>query len=247
MKRNDTKNRALILAGGLGNRMGVSLDFPKQFYKLTDKPVLIHTLEIFEQHNEIHDIVVICLETWEKYLRGCLDNFGIRKVTNIVAGGATRHQSVHNGLLALKASARPDDIVVVHDGVRPFISPSLISANIAAVHAFGSAMTSIRSSDSLLISTDSNTSSQALERDSIFMVQTPQCYRFQRGLAAYDKAKANGLPDSINCCELFVSLGQSVYLVPGLKTNVKLTTGDDIAFLHALHAIYKNDKEGVDV
>lgn len=243
MATNDDKNIALVLAGGLGNRMGSSMDLPKQFYKLTDKPVIIHTLEIFQNHPEIDAICIVCIETWERYLRGCIDNFGITKVQCIVPGGNTRHESVEHGLNALKSLANPDDIVVVHDGVRPFITPGLVSTCLQHTREHGSAMTSIRSSDSLLQSDGSMTSSHALERDSIFLVQTPQCYRYQRGIGAYEEARSKGIANSINCCELFVTLGQNVHLVPGIKTNVKLTTSDDIAFLHALHAIYTKNNE----
>lgn len=240
MERNREKNVALILAGGLGNRMGDSLDFPKQFYKLNNKPLIVHTLEIFESHPEIDDIYVVCLESWEKYLRDCLDAFGMRKTRAIVPAGRVRHESVHNGLNALRGGTGPDDIVVVHDGVRPFITPALVSEAIAAVREHGSAMTSVRSSDSLLIGDEFLNSTRALERDSVFLVQTPQCYRLDRGLAAYEEAAAKGIV-SINCCELFVTLGQSVHLINGLKTNIKLTTAEDIDFLHALHAIYRRE------
>lgn len=229
---------AVILAGGLGNRMGASLDIPKQFFRLTDKPLIVHTLEIFQKHPEIDAVCVVCLESWNAYLRGCLENFGIDKVKWIVTGGQTRHESVHNGLSAIKDFADKNDIIVIHDGVRPFIKPETISSSIQAVKEHGSAMTSIRSSDSLLISEDSVTSTQAVDRNSVFLVQTPQSYRYDRGLSAYEEAHAKGISNSINCCELFVSLGQSVHLIPGLKTNIKLTTAEDIDFLYALHALY---------
>lgn len=229
---------ALILAGGLGNRMGKSLEMPKQFYKLTEKPLLIHTVEIFEKHPLIDQICIVCLESWEEYLRECLDAFGIKKARWIVSGGSVRQESVFNGLVALEPHCSPDDIVLVHDGVRPFIGDDLITANIEAVKEYGSAMTSNRSSDSLLISKNSADSSEALQRDSVFFVQTPQSYRLGRGLESYREAYRQGIRESINCCELFISLGQSVRLVPGLKTNIKLTTAEDIHFLHALYDIY---------
>ncbi len=237
----NAKNVAIVLAGGLGQRMGASIEVPKQFYKLTDKPLLIHTLEIFQNHPEIDSICVVCLESWEQYLRGCLDCFGIAKTRWIVPAGKVRQESIWNGLNALADYCADDDIVVVHDGVRPFIGGDVISANIQAVRSHGSAMTSIRSSDSLLIGDDSGNSSRAVDRNTVFLVQTPQSYRYRRGMDAYREAYRRGIEASINCCELFVTLGQSVHLVPGLKTNIKLTTAEDIDFLHALHAIYRNN------
>ena len=229
---------ALILAGGLGIRMGDAVNVPKQFYQMTDKPLLIHTVEVFENHPDIDLIQIVCLDGWEEYLWNCLDKFSIQKVADIVTGGATRHQSVHNGLKSLESICSGHDIIIVHDGVRPFINATLLSRNIEAVRENGSAMTSIQSSDSLLISKDSNSSSCALVRNSVFLVQTPQCYRYERGLSAYNDAPTRGIASCINCCELFIALGQTVHLVPGLKTNIKLTTAEDIDFLHAIYNSY---------
>lgn len=230
---------AVILAGGLGNRMGDSIDVPKQFYALKDKPILIHTLEIFEKHPEIDAICVVCLPSWEDYLDECVAKYGLGKVKWVTQAGEVRQRSVYNGLLALEGYAAPDDVVVVHDGVRMFIGPDVISNNIRTARECGSAMTSIRNSDSLLISRDSQFSDRAHDRDSVFMVQTPQSYLYGQGLDLYRQAYEQGITNSINCCELFITLGRRVCLVPGLKTNVKITTSEDIEFLHALHEIYR--------
>ena len=240
---NGTQNIALILAGGLGQRMGTSIEIPKQFYKLSEKPLLIHTLDVFENHPAIDAICVVCLESWEPYLRGCLEHFGIQRVRWIAPAGSVRQDSVRNGLEVLRKDCSRNDIIIVHDGVRPFVSIDVISANIRAVEEHGSAMTSIRSTDSLLIGDgNSNDSSRVLARDSIFLVQTPQSYRYGRGFDAYREAYKRGIAASINCCELFVALGQTVHMVPGLKTNIKLTTAEDIDFLHALHELYGRER-----
>lgn len=124
---------AIVLAGGLGNRMGDSIDVPKQFYLLNGKPILIHTLEVFERHPEVDIVCVVCLAGREEYLRESLERFGIRKVGPIVTAGEVRQGSVYNGLKALEGVCRPDDIVIVHDGVRMFIFPELITEIINAV------------------------------------------------------------------------------------------------------------------
>ena len=235
------KNIAIILAGGLGSRMSGSIDLPKQFYLLKNKPILIHTLEIFERHTEIDSICVVCLHTWEDHLDKCLAKYGIRKVRWVVKAGDIRQESVYNGLLALGDYADSNDVVVVHDGVRMFIGADIISNNINAARTYGTAMTSIQNSDSLLVSQDSVFSDRAHDRDSVFMVQTPQSYLYGLGLDIYRRAYARGIVNSINCCELFVRMGQRVRLVSGLKTNVKITTAEDIEFLHALHEIYNSN------
>jgi 2-C-methyl-D-erythritol 4-phosphate cytidylyltransferase len=131
-----------------------------------------------------------------------------------------------------------DDIIVVHDGVRPFITPEIIGENIKTAKEYGNAMTSIRSTDTLISSTDGKSSESAMERDSTFTVQTPQTYRLDRGLGLYRQAYQAGRVNTINCCELFIEMGEKVFIVNGRKTNIKLTTTDDIAYLKALHMIF---------
>lgn len=235
-----SKNIAIILAGGLGSRMGGSIDVPKQFYMLKDKPILIYTLEIFERHPEIDSICVVCLPTWESYLEECAAKYGLKKIKWVTEAGDVRQESVYQGLTAIEKYADPDDVVLVHDGVRMFIGADVISNNIQTARKHGTAMTSIRNSDSLLVSDDSQFSDRAHDRDSVFMVQTPQSYRYGLGLELYRWAYEKGITSSINCCELFVTMGQRVCLVPGLKTNIKITTAEDIEFLHALHTIYSD-------
>jgi 2-C-methyl-D-erythritol 4-phosphate cytidylyltransferase len=240
MSTTNGKNIAVILAGGTGNRMGGRINLPKQFYLLNGKPILVHTLEIFEKHPEIHGICIVCLPEWFDKLSEYVCQYKLSKVKWYAEAGKIRQQSVYNGLLAVEDVCGDDDVAVIHDGVRLFIKPALISANIQTARECGPAMTSIRNSDSLLISRDSHQSNEALERDCVFMVQTPQTYRYRFGLDIYRSAYEKGITSSINCCELFVTMGHPVFLVPGLKTNVKITTAEDIEFLHALHQIYDN-------
>jgi 2-C-methyl-D-erythritol 4-phosphate cytidylyltransferase len=176
-----------------------------------------------------------------------IDFYGIKKVGWVLSGGESRQASVYNGLCALEQDCGSDDIVVVHDGVRPFITREIISKNIEIALAFGNAMTSIRSTDSLISSRDGESACSAMDRDSSFTVQTPQTYRLRYGLELYRKAYELGLNNTINCCEMFIELGEKVYIVNGRKTNVKLTTPDDIAYLKALHAIFQENPEEEDV
>ena len=231
------KTVALILAGGLGLRMNQDGEPPKQFYRLGEKPVLIHTLERFEQHPEIDIICVVCLPTWEGYLREVMTHYKLNKARWIIAGGSCRQESVYNGLCALENMCSPDTMVIVHDGVRPFITAGIITQNIKTAIEHGNAMTGMRSTDTLISSQDGLISRSAMERDSTFTIQTPQTYRLDYGLELYRRAIACGLTNTINCCELFIALGERVYIVSGRKTNVKLTTKDDIAYIKFLNSI----------
>ena len=123
------KNIALIFAGGTGQRMGVK-DVPKQFLEVDGKPIIIYTIEFFEHHKEIDEIYVVCIETWIDYLKYKLEKYGIKKVKSVIPGGKTGQDSIYLGLKEAEKYCNPDDIVLVHDGVRPFITEDLISNNL---------------------------------------------------------------------------------------------------------------------
>jgi 2-C-methyl-D-erythritol 4-phosphate cytidylyltransferase len=235
-------NSALILAGGLGLRMNQAGEPPKQFHLLAEKPVLIHTLERFEKHPEIDAICVACLPTWDGYLSELIESYRLKKVRWLIEGGENRQQSVFSGLCTLESACPPETIVLVHDGVRPFITNDIISQNIETAQIYGNAMTGMRSTDSLVVSQDDFVADIAMERDRTFTIQTPQTYRLGEGLALYRQASARGMTNTINCCELFIALGQQIHIVNGLKTNIKLTTPDDIAYLEFLHSIFRDQE-----
>jgi 2-C-methyl-D-erythritol 4-phosphate cytidylyltransferase len=131
---------ALIFAGGTGQRMSTRA-IPKQFLELHGKPVIIYTIEHFERHPEVDSIVVVCLESWIAELKRLLRRYDIQKVTTIVPGGATGDVSIYNGLLAMRDTAADEDIVLIHDGVRPLIDEQLVTENIAAAREHGAAIT----------------------------------------------------------------------------------------------------------
>jgi len=231
-------NIALVLAGGLGQRMNSDSEPPKQFFVLGDKPVLIHTLERFELYPEIDAICVVCLPTWENYLRDMIKSYGHKKTRWIVKGGDTRQASVYYGLLALEKECSPDDMILVHDGVRPFITHGLIQRNIKTAQEYANAMTGARSTDTLVKSKDGISADSSMERSSMFSIQTPQTYKLGYGLDLYKRAYESGITEAINCCELFIEMGEKIYIVIGRKSNIKLTTRDDINYLKYLNIIF---------
>jgi len=234
---------ALILAGGLGLRMNDEGNQPKQFYTLGEKPIIIHTLEKFSLHPMINAICVVCLHTWEDYLRDLINKFGLKKINWITSGGDSRQASVFQGLCLLENVCSLHDIVVVHDGVRPFVTSSLIKRSITTTETLGNAMTSIRCTDTLLNSPDGKTASYAMERNNTYSVQTPQTYRLGYGLALYRRAYELGKTETINCCELFIELGETIYMINGRKNNIKLTTRDDIDYLKYLNTIMNTSSD----
>ena len=234
---------SLVLAGGLGLRMHQEGELPKQFFVLGEKPVLIHTLERFDAHPDVDSTCIVCLPTWEAYLKNIVMRYRIKKARWIVSGGETRQESVYNGLCKLENVCPSDTIVVVHDGVRPFVTAEIISNCIEVTMRGTSAMTGLLSTDTLVSSQDGSSASTAMDRNSTYTIQTPQAYRLSYGLDLYRKAIKKGIKNSINCCELFIAMGETVQIVNGRKTNIKLTTPDDIAYLQFLHSIFTDSEE----
>lgn len=166
---------ALIFAGGSGRRMN-SRSKPKQFLEMHGKPIIIYTLEHFEFHESIDNIVVVCLKEWMEELQGLLKRYGIVKVKSIVPGGETGHDSIYQGLLAMKAFAQKEDIVLIHDGVRPLIGEELISQNIDVTRKHGSAITVEAARESVVRSRDGKTISEVPPRVQMFTAKAPQTF-----------------------------------------------------------------------
>ena len=146
-------NYALLIAGGSGNRMGQEI--PKQFIHVDDCPIIVHTMKAFERHPDIEAIAVVCLEGWETVLRSYANQFSITKLRWIFKGGETGMESIHNGIYGLKAEGcNDDDLILVHDGVRPLVSQDIISSNIATCKRFGNAITGIQCREAILVSDD---------------------------------------------------------------------------------------------
>ena len=146
-------NYALLIAGGSGNRMGQEI--PKQFIHVDDCPIIVHTMKAFERHPDIEAIAVVCLEGWETVLRSYSNQFSITKLRWIFKGGETGMESIHNGIYGLKAEGcNDDDLILVHDGVRPLVSQDIISSNIATCKRFGNAITGIQCREAILVSDD---------------------------------------------------------------------------------------------
>ena len=193
------KNIALIIAGGVGARM--HQDIPKQFINVKDKPVIMYTLEAFQKHPNIDAIEVVCLDGWHDILRAYSKQFEITKLENIVSGGETGLQSIRNGLndIAQRYTSN-DDIVLIHDAIRPMVSQDIISDNIRVCREYGNAITVIPCTAVMLKTTDSVTSNDQIPRDNLKITQTPQTFFLSDILKAHKEAIKKGINDSIASC-----------------------------------------------
>ena len=228
----------IIFAGGTGTRMSTS-DIPKQFIKVDGKPIIIRTLKNFETHNQVDNVVIACLEDWIPYMNNLLRDYHMTKVTSVVPGGKTGYKSIHNGLLKLKDIAKPDDIILICDGVRPTVSPQLITSCIIETQKYGTAVPVVPSIDSILFSQDGITCKKSLPRNSMFITQAPQGYTFKKIYWAHQEAEKRSLEDPISSSELLISLDKEIHLFPGERENIKVTTPED---LETIRSYYYYDK-----
>lgn len=227
-------NIALIIAGGSGNRMGQ--DIPKQFMHVDNCPVIIHTLRAFQEHPDIDAIAVVCLRGWETVLQSYANQFMIRKLKYIYEGGKNGQASIYNGITGLKCDGFDDeDLILIHDAVRPMLSQDIISSNIAICKAYGYAITGIQCREAILESEDGFSTNTSIPRDKLIRTQTPQTFRLGNILKAHAIAKEKGITNSVASCTLVAELGMAeMHIVPGSEKNIKITTTEDLEILKAL-------------
>lgn len=225
-------NIAMVIAGGSGNRM--HQDIPKQFLTVNEKPVIIYTLEVFQRHPAIDEVVVVCIEGWEQVLWAYVKQFNLTKVSAIVKGGNCGQNSIYRGLVEIGREHKPDDIVLVHDAIRPMVSEEIISDCISKTVEYGSAIACIPCAEVMLVTENQKNSGQVFDRDHLKRTQTPQGFRLGRLREMHEKALAQGITDSTASCMLAIQMGEEVYFSKGSEKNLKLTTVEDIDIFKAL-------------
>ena len=225
-------NIALIIAGGSGNRM--HQDIPKQFLTVNERPVIVYTLEAFEKHPAIDAIAVVCLEGWEQVLSAYAKQFNITKLKYIFPGGKTGQESIRNGVFGLEGKCEPDDIVLIHDAIRPMISPEVISDSIRVTKKHGNATAVIPCAEAMMQTEDGLISSGSYPRDKLKRTQTPQTFYLKDICNLHRKALEAGVTNSVASCTLMIEMGEQVYFSAGSEKNIKLTTVEDIDIFKAL-------------
>ena len=224
-------NIGLIIAGGVGRRMHMTT--PKQFIAVNGKPIIVYTLEAFQYNEMIDAIAVVCLRGWENIVWKYVEKYSLTKVRWITEGGDTGMHSLYNGMDLLRSVANPEDIIIIHDAVRPLISDNIINANIAGVEEFGNAITCIPTTEALLATEDGLTSTEVVDRNKIQRTQTPQSLYLSKFIWCHEEAKKRGIKDTVATCTLLVELGETVHFVLGEGTNFKITTQEDIDLMEA--------------
>ena len=225
----------LIFAGGSGVRMNTRAR-PKQFLQFYGKELIIHTLENFQNHPEIDGIVVACIEDWIPYLKKLLEKYQIDKVKSVVPGGATGQESIYKGLVAIHEYADDDSIVLVHDGVRPFVNESLISDCIKSVKEHGSAITVTPAIETIVTSKDGKITG-ITDRSKCYHAKAPQCFILGELLSAHEKARKEGNTNMIDSASLMQHYGRELYTVMGTFDNIKITTPAEFYTFKALYEV----------
>lgn len=226
------KNIGLILAGGTGFRM--HQDIPKQFINVYDKPVILYTLEAFQRHPNIDGIVVVCIEGWEKILYAYCQQFNITKLESVVLGGENGQDSIRNGIYDIASRHDEEDLVLVHDAIRPMISEEIISDCIRVASVYGNAISVVPCTAAMLKTEDGQCSRTQVPRDNLKTTQTPQCASLGTLLEAHREALEKGITSSVATCTMFIELGRTLYFSLGSEKNLKLTTTEDLDIFKAL-------------
>jgi len=231
-------NTAIIIAGGSGARMG--MEVPKQFVLVGNKPVIIYTLQAFEDHPSIDSIGVVCIDGWHDVLRDYAAEFRITKLDWVISGGASAQESIRNGMQHLDGICADDDTVIIHDGIRPLVDPGVISDILAVCSRHGNGVTSLPYNEQIFQIDESQPTSTVayIPRDTLRRVSTPQAYKYGVLAARYREAfdRGIGIGPSSYANTMMVDLGERLYFAAGSDKNIKLTTPDDLALFQAMLA-----------
>lgn len=233
------KNIALIIAGGSGARMHQNI--PKQFLTVNERPVIVYTLEAFQNHPEIDEIAVVCIEGWESVLWAYANQFNITKLKHVILGGKNGQDSIRNGVFELEKNHSKDDVVLIHDAIRPMVSAEIISDCIRVTQLHGNAITVIPCAEAMMQTEDGLVSTGSYPRDNLKRTQTPQGFHIGKICDLHRRALQLGITNSVASCTLMIELGEQVYFSAGSEKNIKLTTVEDLDIFKALLIAKRSD------
>ena len=232
-------NIALLIAGGSGARMHQNI--PKQFLTVNERPVIVYTLEAFQNHPEISAIAVVCIEGWESVLWAYAQQFNITKLKYVIKKKKNGQDSIRNGVFELEKYYAPKDIVLIHDAIRPMVSADIISDCIVTAQKYGCAITVIPCAEAMLQTEDGEVSHSSCPRDNLRRTQTPQAFLLGKICELHRKALDAGITNSVASCTLMIEMGEQVHFSMGSEKNIKLTAVEDIDIFKPLLAARRSD------
>ncbi len=232
-------NIGLLIAGGVGARMHQNI--PKQFLTVEERPVIVYTLEAFQRHPDIDAIAVVCIEGWENMLWAYANQFNITKLKHVIPGGKNGQDSIRNGVYELEKHYGADDVVLIHDAIRPMVSQEIISDCIVKTRQHGCAIAVIPCAEAMVITDDQETSAECYPRDNLKRTQTPQGFTIGKICDLHRRALEAGITNSVASVTLMIEMGEKVYFSAGSEKNIKLTTVEDVDIFKALLHVRRSD------
>ncbi len=226
------KNYVILLAGGVGTRMGAEI--PKQFLEVQGKPIIVYSIENFQRNPAIEKIVVVCVKAWIHRLQELVEVYQLTKVQWIIEGGQTGHDSIRNGVFFLKDKVSKDDFIIVHDAVRPILPQKAIDELLRVAHERGNASSCIACHPPIVVKDDEISGTRDIERDQIILTASPQAFSFELALECYEQAEAEDYHTSTFTSSLLIHCRKRVYFAKGTTCNIKITTREDLALFEAL-------------
>lgn len=234
-------NIAVIFAGGTGQRMNTRTK-PKQFLELHGKPILIYTLEMFQQAPSLDGIIVVMLENWIKFTQELIEKYRIDKVKSVISGGATGQDSIFNGIAKAHELYQDEDIVLIHDGVRPLVDVDTIEKCIMCAKEKGNAITVSPATETVALMADDGGVGKILPRQECQMAKAPQCFRLDKIYNNHLKAQSEGRRDFIDSASLMQFYGEKLFTVLGPSENIKITSPTDFYIFRAITDARENSQ-----
>lgn len=219
-------NTAVILAGGVGSRMGVNM--PKQYLLVKDKPIISYCLDIFQKHNEIDKIVIVVSDEWKSYVMELVGKYGVSKVCGYAPAGETRQHSIYNGLKCIDENASGTDVCIIHDAARPLVSDKIISDCLLGAIEEDGAMPVIPVKDTIYQSKDGKTIGNLLNRSELFAGQAPEAFDFKKYYDIHNSVTDTEIATTAGSSEIAYRHGMKIRLVAGSERNFKITTIEDL-------------------
>lgn len=226
-------NTALILAGGTDSRF--KMDIPKQFVNVNNRPIIVYTLERFQNHPEIDEIIVTCLNGWQEFVKVYAKQFNITKLKKVITGGKDAQESTYHGLQIMKDKMEMGDIVVIHDAIRPMVSEKIISDSIQMCRKRGMGVAATYIMDTIMHSGNGKEGYQSINRYEIMKVQTPQAFDFKFIMELHERAIREKCLGAWDNSSLITRLGEKVYFSKGSDLNLKINSVEDVEMFKALY------------
>lgn len=229
------KNYVILLAGGVGKRMGT--DIPKQFLEVNGKPIIVYSIENFQKNPQIEKIVVVCIKDWIDKTWELVKKYSLTKVEWIIEGGSTGHDSIRNGVFFLRDKVDPEDHIIVHDAVRPVLPQKAIDEVIRVSHEKGNASSSIECHPPIVYTEDHESGITDVDREHVMLTASPQAFNYALALKCYEQAEAEDYHTSTFTSSLLIHCHERVYFAKGTSCNIKITRKEDLALFEALLTI----------